>query len=53
MEKFPAIGDKIIEVKLNPDCGYLEKTNSKHYSLWDLNKPNISDAIGNNWEQIK
>lgn len=53
MNKFPRMGNKIIKIKLNKNCGYLKKTNRAHYSLWDLTKPNISEAIGKDWRALK
>lgn len=53
MQQFPLIGDTIIKVKLDSKCGVLLKAKKgTHYSLWDLYDPELSGAIGDQWEEV-
>lgn len=49
---FPNIGNRIIHVKLNSDCGVVLKTGKNHYSVWDYAIPSIVEAIGDEWEEV-
>lgn len=52
MLDFPGIGSKIIEVKLNDECGVVLKDGKNHYNLWDLFSPDIVTAIGSDWREV-
>lgn len=51
LAKHFGLGNQIIQVTLNKNCGYMEKKGS-HCSLWDFKSPNISEAIGKNWKLV-
>lgn len=52
MENFPNIGNRIVRIDLNELCGLIHRTSRNHYNLWDFTRPNIIEAIGNQWEEV-
>lgn len=53
MQDYPNIGNKLIKVTLNSDCGLAKKNRrGSHVSLWDLHTPIITEAIGDDWEEV-
>lgn len=49
---YPNIGDRIIHIQLNSDCGVVLKTGKNHYSIWDYATPSIVEAIGDEWREV-